>query len=174
MLFRSLLSLAAGQPNLREAITFITAGALLLDVLQLVPLVMAGQTPQVALASLAPGLSIGLKLEPLGMLFAVIASGLWLVNSLYSVGYMRGNQEAHQTRFFAFFALSIAATMGIAAAGNLLTLFVFYELLTLLTFPLVTHHGDPEAVRGGRVYLFILLATSMLLLLPAQIGRAHV
>ncbi|MEK9720454.1 MAG: hypothetical protein VW257_05285, partial [Quisquiliibacterium sp.] len=83
-----LLSLAAGQPNLREAITFITAGALLLDVLQLVPLVMAGQTPQVALASLAPGLSIGLKLEPLGMLFAVIASGLWLVNSLYSVGYM--------------------------------------------------------------------------------------
>ncbi|MEK9775413.1 MAG: proton-conducting transporter membrane subunit, partial [Quisquiliibacterium sp.] len=90
--------------------------------------------------------------------------------SLYSVGYMRGNQEAHQTRFFAFFALSIAATMGIAAAGNLLTLFVFYELLTLLTFPLVTHHGDPEAVRGGRVYLFILLATSMLLLLPALIA----
>ncbi len=75
------------------------------------------------------------------MLFALIASGLWILNSLYSIGYMRGNQEAHQTRFYVCFALALAATMGIALAGNLFTLFVFYELLTLITYPLVTHHG---------------------------------
>jgi multicomponent Na+:H+ antiporter subunit D len=166
----ALLTLFGRQPNLREAITFFTAGALLLSVVQLIPAVVDGQTPQLTLANLDEGLSIQLKLEPLGMVFAVIASGLWLVNSLYSVGYMRGNKEHHQTRFFAFFALSIAATLGIACSGNLLTLFVFYELLTILTFPLVTHHGDKETLRGGRVYLTILLGTSMLLLLPAIIA----
>lgn len=166
----ALLTLFGRQPNLREAITFFTAGALLLSVAQLIPAVVDGQTPQLTLANLDEGLSIQLKLEPLGMVFAVIASGLWLVNSLYSVGYMRGNKEHHQTRFFAFFALSIAATLGIACSGNLLTLFVFYELLTILTFPLVTHHGDKETLRGGRVYLTILLGTSMLLLLPAIIA----
>ena len=108
-----------------------------------------------------PGLPIAFEVEPLGMLFALIASGLWIVNSLYSIGYMRGNDEAHQTRFYVCFALALAATMGIAFAGNLFTLFVFYELLTLVTYPLVTHHGTEEARRGGRVYLGLLLGTSI-------------
>ena len=81
------------------------------------------------------------------MLFALIASGLWIVNSLYSIGYMRGNAEANQTRFYVCFALALAATMGIAFAANLFTLFVFYELLTLVTYPLVTHHGTPDSAR---------------------------
>jgi multicomponent Na+:H+ antiporter subunit D len=104
------------------------------------------------------------------MLFALVASGLWIVASLYSIGYMRANGEAHQTRFFAFFALSISATLGVAFAANLLTLFIFYELLTLATYPLVTHHGDEEARRGGRVYLGMLLATSTLFLFPAIVA----
>ena len=103
------------------------------------------------------------------MLFALIASGLWIVNSLYSIGYMRGNGEAHQTRFYVCFALALAATMAIAFAANLFTLFVFYELLTLVTYPLVTHHGTTEARQGGRTYLGILLGTSIVLLLPALV-----
>ncbi len=93
----------------------------------LLPPVLAGGRPAVALVELLPGLPIAFEVEPLGMLFALIASGLWIVNSLYSIGYMRGNDEAHQTRFYVCFALALAATMGIAFAGNLFTLFVFYE-----------------------------------------------
>ena len=101
------------------------------------------------------------------MLFAALASGLWLINSLYSIGYMRGNKEQHQTRFYTCFAIALGATMGIAFAANLITLFLFYEILTLSTYPLVSHKGDEKTVRSARVYLGVLLATSIGLLLPA-------
>jgi multicomponent Na+:H+ antiporter subunit D len=117
-----------------------------------------------------PGIAFGFRVEPLGMLFALVASGLWIVNSVYSIGYMRGNDELHQTRFYVCFALALAATMGIALSANLLTLFLFYEMLTLVTWPLVTHHGDAEARRGGRLYLGFLVGTSIALLLPAIIA----
>ena len=103
------------------------------------------------------------------MLFAALASGLWIVNSVYSIGYMRGNKESKQTRFYVFFALSLAAAIGIAFAANLFTLFLFYEALTLLTYPLVSHKGDEKTIRSARVYLGILLTTSIGLLLPAII-----
>ncbi len=103
------------------------------------------------------------------MLFAALASGLWIINSLYSIGYMRGNREQHQTRFYVMFAVSLAATMGVAFAGNLFTLFLFYEALTLSTYPLVSHKGDDKTVRSARVYLGILLTTSIGLFLPAII-----
>lgn len=114
-----------------------------------------------------------LKPEPLGLLFALVASFLWIVSSLYSIGYMRKHQEKNQTRFYACFSLAIAATMGIAFAGNMLTLFVFYEGLTLFTYPLVTHAGDEKAKRAGRIYLGLLLSTSVLFLLPAIIWTWH-
>jgi multicomponent Na+:H+ antiporter subunit D len=114
-------------------------------VLTLLPWSAAARDRRLALFSVLPGLQIAFTVEPLGMLFALIASGLWIVNSLYSIGYMRGNNEANQTRFYVCFALALAATMGIAFAGNLFTLFVFYELLTLVTYPLVTHHGTDKA-----------------------------
>lgn len=169
-----LISLAGRRPNLREAITLLTAAVLLSVVLTLLPLVLAGGRPSLVLFSLLPGLNIAFQVEPLGMLFALIASGLWIVNSLYSIGYMRGNKEAHQTRFFVCFALAIAATMGIAFSGNLFTLFIFYEVLTLSTYPLVTHHGTEKARDGGRVYLGLLLSTSTVLLLPALVFIWHV
>jgi multicomponent Na+:H+ antiporter subunit D len=164
-----LISLARRLPNLREAITLFTAAMLLAVVMTLLPLVMAGARPSLILFSLLPGLDIAFQVEPLGMLFALIASGLWIVNSLYSIGYMRGNKEAHQTRFFVYFAFSIAATMGIAFSGNLFTLFIFYEVLTLSTYPLVTHAGTEKARDGGRVYLGLLLSTSTIFLLPALV-----
>jgi multicomponent Na+:H+ antiporter subunit D len=127
--------------------------------------VLAGGRPQLALFEILPGILLAFRIEPLGMLFALVASGLWIVNSLYSIGYMRGNAEEHQTRFYVCFAAALGATMGIAFAGNLVTLFLAYEALTLITYPLVTHHGDEEAKRGGRIYLGYLLTTSIVLLL---------
>ena len=160
-----LIAVFGRWPNLRETVTLITALALLLVVASLVPLVLDGERPSVSMLTMLPGLSIQLTIEPLGMLFALVASSLWIVNSIYSIGYMRGNNEANQTRFYVCFAIALACTMGIAFAGNLLTLFLFYEGLTLSTYPLVTHHGTPEAKRAGRIYLGVLIGTSIGLLL---------
>lgn len=153
--------------NLREAVTLVTACALAWTVWGLLPDVMAGGRPSVHLGELVPGIQVAFRVEPLGMLFAALAAGLWIVNSVYSIGYMRGNQERDQTRFYVFFAIALAATMGIAFADNLFTLFLFYELLTLSTYPLVSHKGDAKTVRSARTYLGILLTTSIGLLLPA-------
>ena len=110
---------------------------------------------------MVPGLSITLTIEPLGMIFACVASVLWIVTSIYAIGYMRGHHEINQTRFYFFFAVSIAAAIGVAFAGNMITLFIFYEVLTLCTFPLVTHHGTEETKKAGRLYLGILIGTSI-------------
>jgi multicomponent Na+:H+ antiporter subunit D len=166
----ALIAVCGRRPNLRETITLVTSVSLFAVVLALLPRVLDGGRPELVLVEMLPGIAIGFRVEPLGMLFALVASGLWIVNSIYSIGYMRGNREPHQTRFYVCFALALTATMGVALAGNLLTLFLFYELLTLVTWPLVTHHGDGEARAGGRVYLGLLLTTSMGLLLPAVIA----
>ena len=121
------------------------------------------------LAEPIPGLSLAVSAEPLGVLFGLIASFLWIVTTVYSIGYMRGHGEAHQTRFYTFFAVAMGCTMGVAFADNLFTLFVFYEVLTLSTYPLVTHAGTQEARQGGRTYLGILMATSMGFLLLAVV-----
>lgn len=165
-----LISVCARAPNLRETVTLAAATALSLAVLSLLPNVLAGERPGVRWLELVPGIAIAFEVEPLGMLFALVASLLWIVSSVYSIGYMRANEEHHQTRFYVCFALALASTIGIAFSANLLTLFLFYEALTLATYPLVTHHGDEEARRGGRTYLGILLLTSTLLLLPAIVG----
>lgn len=154
-------------PNLREAATLSTAVVLFVVVLMLYGHVSDGARPEVSFGFVVPGISMAFKVEPLGMLFAMIASGLWIVNSIYSIGYMRGNNEPRQTQFYMCFAVAIASTLGIAFAENLFTLFIFYEILTLSTYPLVTHKGNDDAKRGGRVYLTLLLGTSMGFLLPA-------
>ena len=170
------IGLLGRWPNLRETATLLTASSLFGVVCTLVPEVQAGERPAVDLlpnvlprgVGMVP-LGLGFKVEPLGMLFALVASGLWIVTSVYSIGYMRGHNEQNQTRFFICFAIAIAAALGVAFARNLLTLFVFYELLTLSTYPLVTHHGTEQARKAGRVYLGILLSTSVAFLLLATI-----
>ncbi len=167
----ALLVLLTGRsPNLRETMSILTGFVLLAQVISITPEVLAGEIPYLLLATPVPGLPIALALEPLGLLFALIASSLWIVTTVYAIGYMRGHGESDQTRFFAFFAIAISATMGVALSANLITLFLFYELLTLSTYPLVTHAGTAEARRGGRVYLGILIGTSMAFLLPAIIA----
>jgi multicomponent Na+:H+ antiporter subunit D len=162
-----LIPLASHNPNSREAVSLTAALALFVVVASLAAAVADGARPELHLWTMLPGLELAFSIEPLGMLFALIAASLWPLNSLYSIGYMRGNGEAHQTRFYVCFAVAIGSVMGMAFSANLLTMFVFYEVLTLSTYPLVTHKGDAAAQRGGRVYLGILLSTSIGLLLPA-------
>ena len=157
------------SPNLREAVTLITATAVLILVGSTVPGVLAGERPELTLLELLPGLDLTFRLEPLGMIFALVASFLWLVTSIYSIGYMRGHHEQNQTRFYACFAVAIASALGVAFAGNMLTLFVAYEVLSLSTYPLVTHAGTEEAKRAGRLYLGILMGTSIGFMLLAVI-----
>lgn len=147
--------------NVREGVTLITASAVAVLVVMLANRFLNGEHFELTLFEPIPGIAIAFKIEALGMLFALVAGLLWVVTSVYAIGYMRGHHEKNQTRFYAAFAVSIAATMAIAFAGNLFTLFLFYELLTLATYPLVTHAGTPEARRGGRIYLGILLGTSI-------------
>ena len=157
-------------PNLRETVTLLTALGLFLTVLGLSGPIFVGSRPEVLNLEVVPGLSLAFKVEPLGLLFALVASSLWIVTSIYSIGYMRGNGEPRQTSYYVCFAVALGSTIGIAFAKNLFTLFLFYELLTLSTYPLVTHKATAEAVRAGRIYLVMLLGTSMVLLLPAIVA----
>ncbi len=142
-----------GKPNRREAVTIATAVGKLAIVASMVPGALAGEVYQFHIATLIPGIEFALRADPLGILFGLLASLLWLVTSFYSIGYMRGLDEHAQTRYFAAFAASLSAAIGVAFAANLVTLFVFYELLTVATYPLVTHDEDDEARAAGRKYI---------------------
>lgn len=155
--------------NLRETVTLVFSTLTFLLVLTLYLFILENDAPSFLIGEMLPGLVFELTVEPLGMLFALIASFLWIITSLYAIGYMRGHHKKNQTRFYFFFAVAISSTLGLAFSSNLLTLFLFYEALTLLTFPLVTHSGSPEAKRAGRVYLGILMGTSIGLQLLAII-----
>jgi len=163
------IAIASRIPNLREAVTLTVAAANFVVVMTLLTRVLDGERPAAGGWEVFGGIEIAFLVEPLGMLFACVAATLWIVNSIYSIGYMRANDEPRQTPFYMCFAVAIAAAIGIAFSGNLLTLFLFYEVLTVSTYPLVTHKGTDEAMAKGRIYLLLLMATSMMLLLPAII-----
>jgi multicomponent Na+:H+ antiporter subunit D len=157
------------KPNVRESVTIVGGLSLLFVVVKLA--LNYDFEQQVTLVLLEPfsGLPISLRLEPLGLIFTLVAGFLWPVTSLYAIGYMRAHHEKNQTRFYTAFAISIFATMAIALSANLLTLFLAYELLTLFTLPLVTHAGTEAARRAGWTYLGILMTTSIAFLLLAII-----
>jgi multicomponent Na+:H+ antiporter subunit D len=164
-----LIAVSGARPNLREAWTFAAGAVKLYLVLSMAGWILAGNTYTYEIWPILPGLSITLKVDGFGMLFALVASSLWILTSMYSIGYMRGLNEHAQTRYFMCFAVALSATIGVAFAGNLLTLYIFYEILSLSTYPLVTHHQDEEARSGGRKYLTYLLGTSIGLALPAML-----
>ena len=163
------IALCQHHANLRESITLLVACLTLGCIAMLVAPVLAGERPRYEVLEVMPGLPLAFEVEPLGLMFALIAAALWIVSTVYSIGYMRGNGEAHQTRFYACFALALAAAIAIAFSANAFTLFVFYEVLTLVTYPLVTHNGSDEAQRGGRTYLALLIGTSIVFFLPALV-----
>lgn len=123
----------------------------------------------IPILSILPGIAIAFQVEPLGLMFALIASFLWPLTHLYGIGYMRGNKEKKHAQFFGAFSIAIASVMGIAFAQNLFTLFLFYEILTISTYPLVAHKATPEAIRGARSYIVILISTSIALFLSGII-----
>lgn len=157
------------HPNLREATTFVAGIVKLALVIAMVPGVLDHRVYECVFLEVLPGIPLAFRVDSLGLLFALVASSLWILTSIYSAGYMRGLKERAQTRFAVFFALSLSATLGVAFAANLFTLYVFYEILSMATYPLVTHHQDREARTGGRTYLTYLLGTSVGFVLPATI-----
>lgn len=157
------------RANLRDGLTLLAALATFASVMALLVQHGNSTTAPLTLLTVMPGLDLAFHIEPLGLLFAIVASGLWVVTHLYGIGYMRGNSEQNHARFFAAFSLAISSVMGIAFSANMFTLFLFYEVLTLSTFPLVAHKGTPEAIRGARTYLGVLIGTSIGLQLVAVI-----
>jgi multicomponent Na+:H+ antiporter subunit D len=155
------------RANLREFWS-VAAGVLqLVFVGWMIPDVLAGRTPECVLARILPGVELAFRVDALGLLFALGASVLWIATSFYSIGYMRSLAEHAQTRYFACFALALSATMGVAFSANLFTLFLFYEALTLATYPLVAHKETPEARAGARKYVIYLLGAAKAFLLAA-------
>ena len=139
--------------NIREGATIITAVSTVAIIASLLPAVLAGNVYITNLGSFVPGVAFTLRADALGTLFALLASFLWVITSFYSIGYMRGLGEHAQTRYFASFAGSVSAAIGVAFASNLIILYIFYELLTVATYPLVTHDESDAARAAGRKYL---------------------
>jgi multicomponent Na+:H+ antiporter subunit D len=159
-----LILLSRRRPDLRETWTFLAAAVKLALVVSMLPAVLAGHSVETTPMAIAPGFALHLRADAFGMVFALLASSLWLVTSLYSVGYMRGSRQPRQTGYFAAFAVCLSATLGIAFAANLVTFLIFYELLTVATYPLVVHGRSEAAVRAGRKYLAYTLAAGQCLL----------
>jgi len=165
---------SARRPNVREAWVFAAGFIMFALVVSMTPVILAGHRIELTLFRLMPGADIAFRVDGLGMLFALVASSLYIVTSLYSIGYMRGLKEHGQTRFVSFFALAIASTIGAAFSANLVTLYLFYEMLSLATYPLVAHHEDATSRISARRYLTFILGTSIGLVLPAMIYCYHV
>jgi multicomponent Na+:H+ antiporter subunit D len=161
--------LTPNRHNIRDGGTFIIAVLLFGSVLNVLYHFNSGTPVAYEAITFQAGLSIAFSVEPLGMVFALVASSLWIATHVYGIGYMRGNKEQKHARFFACFAFAIFATMGIAFSANLLTLFLFYELLTISTYPLVAHKENDAAKKGARTYLGILMGTSIAFLLTAVV-----
>ncbi|MEN2986033.1 MAG: proton-conducting transporter membrane subunit, partial [Thermodesulfovibrionaceae bacterium] len=155
------------NPNLREFVS-VVAGLLKFSfVLMLIPPFLKNKEIYLKITTVLPGIELSFRVDGLGLLFALGASFLWILTTFYSIGYMRGLNEHSQTRYFACFALSLSSAMGIAFAGNLFTMFIFYEALTIVTYPLVAHREDREGLEGGRQYVVYLLGTAKIFLLAA-------
>lgn len=164
------LVMAAGKrPNLREACSFVAACVMFGITVSLIPDIRAGKQLVFTLFQLLPGLSITLRADALSMIFAVSASFLWIITVFYSAGYMRGLHEHAQTRFSVCFALALFGAIGCAFSDNLLTLYLFYEIVSITTYPLVAHHQDKEGYEGGKKYLVYLTSTAKGLVLPAMV-----
>mgnify|MGYP002633674485 CR=1 FL=1 len=169
LLGAGLVMATSKRPNLRETCSLLAAVSLFGLVVSLVPDVLAGEKLRYTLFELLPGLSFTLRADALSMIFAVAASFLWMLTIFYSAGYMRSLGEHAQTRFNTCFALAIFGAIGCAFADNLLTLYLFYEIVSVCTYPLVAHHQDKESYEGAKKYITYLTTTAKGLILPAMV-----
>lgn len=157
------------RPNLREACSFVAAVTMFGIIVSLLPAVLSGHTLHFTVFQLLPGLSVSLRTDALSMIFAVAASFLWILTVFYAAGYMRTLEEHAQTRFNTCFALALFGAIGCAFSDNLLTLYLFYEVVSVCTYPLVAHHQDQEGYDGARKYITYLTTTAKGLILPAMV-----
>jgi len=155
------------QADLRDSISLVASVAKFLIVISMAPTILAGGTFQITLFTILPGVDFAFRVDALGMVFATISSLLWMAAAVYSIGYMRSQKERAQTRFFVCFAISLSAAVGGAFAANLFTLVIFYEVLSLITYPLVYHKETEESWTGGRRYMVYLMGASKTFLLAA-------
>ena len=164
-----LIARTRGNLKLRESWTIGAAVIQFLLIASMLPGVLKGNVYVFTVVEMLPGITIAFKADALGMLFALTAAFLWIVTSIYSMGYLRALNEHAQTRFYTCFAVTLSATIGVAFSANLLTLFLFYEIITMATYPLVSHKETPAGYEGGGKYIWYLVSTSKAFLLPAVI-----
>jgi multicomponent Na+:H+ antiporter subunit D len=162
--FIAALLILVGPRRMTEVWGYVAAVVAATLAAMLLPAVRAGQTVELVLFQLAPGLDLLFRVDALGLTFGLLASGLWIVTGVYSSGYVRADNLKNRPRYFAAFAASIGAAMAVAFAGNLLTFFLFYEALTLATYPLVVHKESEKAFAAGRRYLLFALGGGLALL----------
>lgn len=155
--------------NLREGFSFVAAVAAFASVLTLVPGVLHGKVFLFPLFTLLPGIEVKFCADGLSMIFGLIASFLWFLATSYNIGYMRTLKEHAQTRYYFCFAVAIFGALGVAFSANIFTLYLFYEIISIFTYPLVAHHQDAEAYGGARKYIVYLMGTSKLFFLPAMV-----
>ncbi|MDR9405650.1 MAG: proton-conducting transporter membrane subunit [Spiribacter sp.] len=163
------IALAASRPTLRDTLCWIFPVPFFIAIVGMVDPVVSGVEPTHHLLTLLPGLDVAFAVRPLGLTFTLLASTLWLLATPYALGYMKHGGYEHIGRFMACYAIALGAVAGIAFAENLLTLYLFYEILSISTYPLVAHTGTEKARRGARTYLALLLVTSVGLMLPAMV-----
>jgi multicomponent Na+:H+ antiporter subunit D len=168
------IAVSGDRPRRHALWTGLSAVGTFVLVALMVPGVLDGEERRVRLGAIAPGIEVVLRVDAAAMVFALSATVLWILASSYSFGYVAGAKEANRTRFFASFAVCVSTTVGLAFAANLFTFFVFYELLTLATYPLVVHKQTPAAFAAGRRYLYTLLGGGTALLLAVVIVEARV
>jgi len=159
-----LIVLTGNRPNLRESWTLLGGLFLFATVISISPFVLKEGPIGLSLFKLLPGVDFAFKADAFGLIFATTSSSLWILVSLYSIGYMRSLKEHAQTRYYFSFAVALVGAIGIAFSANLVTMFVFYEILTISTYPLVAHEESPEAISAGHKYLAYLLTSGLFFL----------
>ena len=162
-----LVSLSGKKPNVRESFSIVSAVILFSMVLSMVSPVLAGKTFYYQLFKILPGVTVTLRADAFSMIFALVASSLWVAAAFYSMGYMRGLHEHAQTRFNTCFAIAIFGAIGVAFSDNLFTMYLFYEIVSVCTYPLVAHHQDEEGYEGAKKYIVYLTTTAKAFLLPS-------
>ncbi len=164
-----LIYILKNNQNIRDSIGVIGSLISFYATINITTELMNGSRPELFLFNIFNDLSLSFKVTPLGSVFGLLCSGLWILAAIYSIGYMRGNNEKNQTRFYIFYSLSIFGALCVAWSSNLLVLFIFYEFLTFATYPLVVHKETEDSIKASRLYLGILVGSSLILFLPAII-----
>lgn len=162
------IMLCRRNQNWREAVSFAASILAFFSMLSFVPGIMRGEIYHYTLFTILPGITVSVALDGLGIVFGLVAPFLWILTTSYNVGYMRGLNEHAQTRYYTCFAIAVFGAVGIATSANVFTLYLFYEVITVFTYPLVIHHQDREGFVSGRQYLVYLMGSSKLFLLPAM------